>query len=91
MEICFKLNSIATKNKMWTEEFVMPVDREKIKSALDSFEKDDFVTAKDIIKAEIKGSINDYFKDRLELKNDLETRQPDNTGGSEPTTGNEPE
>lgn len=49
----------------------MPIDNEKIKSALDDFENDDFISAKDTIKAEIKGAISDFFKDKLELQNDL--------------------
>ena len=52
----------------------MPIDNEKIKSALDDFENDDFISSKDTIKAEIKGAISDYFKDKLELQNDLEPK-----------------
>ncbi len=50
----------------------MTIDNEKIKDALDNFENDDFIRAKDEIKREIRGAVNDYFKDKLELKNDLE-------------------
>jgi hypothetical protein len=52
----------------------MPVDNEKIKSALDDFENDDFISSKDTLKAEIKGAISDYFKDKLELQKDLEPK-----------------
>ena len=52
----------------------MPVDNKEIKKALDNFEEDDFIKSKDIIKAQVKGAVSDYFKDRLELKNDLEPK-----------------
>ena len=52
----------------------MPIDKEKIKSAMDDFENDNFIDAKDTLKGEIKGAISDYFKDKLELKNDLEPK-----------------
>ena len=51
----------------------MTIDNKEIKKALDSFEEDDFIKSKDIIKAQVKGAISDYFKDRLELQNDLES------------------
>jgi hypothetical protein len=49
----------------------MPIDNTEIKKALDDFEKEDFLAAKDRIGKEVKGAISDYFKDKLELKNDL--------------------
>ena len=52
----------------------MPVDNEKIKSALDDFENDDFISAKDTLKAEIHGAVTDYWKDKLELQNELEPK-----------------
>jgi ribosomal protein L23 len=52
----------------------MPIDTEKIKTALDDFENDDFISAKDSIKLEIKGAVSDYFKDKLDLQNDLEPK-----------------
>lgn len=52
----------------------MPIDKEKIKTALDDFENDNFIDAKDNLKAEIKGVVSDYFKDKLELQNDLEPK-----------------
>ena len=52
----------------------MPVDNKEIKKALDNFEEDDFIKSKDIIKAQVKGAVSDYFKDKLELKNDLELK-----------------
>lgn len=52
----------------------MAVDDTKIKQALDNFEKDDFIASKDILKGEIKDAMNDYFKDKLGLKNDIEPK-----------------
>jgi len=52
----------------------MPIDNKNIKKAMDDFENDDFISAKDIIKAEIKGAVSDYFKDKLELQNDLDPK-----------------
>lgn len=52
----------------------MGIDNEKIKSALDSFENDDFITAKDTLKQELHNAVNDYFKDKLELQKDLEPK-----------------
>ena len=49
----------------------MAIDNDKIKSALDDFEADDFIAAKDTLKAEIKGAIQDYYKDKLGLEKDL--------------------
>ena len=66
----------------------MPIDNEKIKSALDDFENDNFIDAKETLKAEIKGAISDYFKDKLDLQNDLEPKpetevETDVDGGDE--------
>lgn len=62
----------------------MPIDNQKIKSALDDFESDDFISAKDTIKSEIKGAISDFFKDKLELQKDLEPKSEIETkAGSE--------
>jgi len=50
----------------------MPMDKEQIKKALDHFENDEFTDAKDILSKEIKSVKNDWLKDKLELKNDIE-------------------
>ncbi len=63
----------------------MPVDNEKIKGALDDFENDDFISAKDAIKSQIHNAVNDYFKDKLELQKDLEP-QPETETGTETET-----
>jgi len=49
----------------------MAIDNKEIKKALDSFEEDDFIKSKDIIKTQIKGAVSDYYKDKLDLQNDL--------------------
>jgi len=69
----------------------MPIDNEKIKGALDDFENDDFISAKDTLKAEIKGCISDYFKDKLELQNDLEPKPETETEEVETETETETE
>jgi len=66
----------------------MPINKEKIKSAMDDFENDDFISAKDTLKAEVKGAITDYFKDKLELQNDLEPK-PEVEVEAEVETGSE--
>ena len=48
------------------------MDNDEIKKALDHFENDEFSLAKDILTKEIKKKVNNHFKDKLELKNDLE-------------------
>lgn len=47
------------------------MDIEKIKKALDHFENDEFVDAKDIIKQEISGKRDEFIKDKLGLANDI--------------------
>lgn len=42
-----------------------------VKSAMDSFENDDFLSAKETLSTEIKDHINDYFKKKLDLKSDI--------------------
>lgn len=50
------------------------VNRDNIKKALDSFEADDFITAKDILKAEIRAGVNDFYKAKCELTKDLDAQ-----------------
>ena len=50
----------------------MTIDKEAIKSALDNFEDDNFVDSKEILSKEIKKAKNDYLKDKLGLKKDVE-------------------
>jgi hypothetical protein len=65
----------------------MPIDSKEIKQALDDFEKDDFLSAKDRVKREVKGAISDFFKDKLELKKALEPSADTNTDGDVDTGG----
>jgi hypothetical protein len=48
------------------------IDTEKIKKALDHFENDEFVDAKEILQQEIKKAKNEFVKNKLELKQDIE-------------------
>lgn len=50
----------------------MPVDTKEIKKALDSFENDEFVDAKETLAKEIKKAKNDFIKNKLDLKADIE-------------------
>lgn len=46
----------------------MSIDKEKIKDALDHFENDKFMDAKDILSTEIRKVKDGFLKDKLELK-----------------------
>ena len=46
------------------------VSKEKLRKALDDFEEEDFVSSKDTIRNEIKKKVNDYLKDKTEIKSD---------------------
>ena len=50
----------------------MPVDNEQIKKALDHFENDEFVDAKEILQKEILKAKNSHLKDKLDLAADIE-------------------
>jgi len=52
----------------------MTVDNEQIKKALDHFENDEFVDAKEILQKEILKAKNDHLKNKLELKGDADSR-----------------
>lgn len=47
------------------------MDREQIKKALDHFENDEYVDAKEIIQKEIKGKRDVFLKDKLGLSQDI--------------------
>lgn len=53
----------------------MPIDMEQIKKALDHFENDEFVDSKEVLQKEIKKAKNDFLKNKLELKNDIEPQE----------------
>lgn len=48
------------------------MDTNDVKSALDAFEQDDFITAKDILQKQMHQAKNDFLKAKLELKGDIE-------------------
>lgn len=48
------------------------MEEREIMGAIDAFEKDDFITAKEKLAAQIKQAKNDFLKAKLELKNDIE-------------------
>ena len=50
----------------------MPIDNEQIKKALDHFENDEFVDAKEILQKEILKAKNAHLKNKLELKGDAD-------------------
>ena len=50
----------------------MGIDKEQIKIALDKFEEDEYVDAKEIIQTQIANAKNDYLKDTLGLKGEEE-------------------
>ncbi len=49
----------------------MPIDNRVVKAALESFEDDDFITSKNLLKGEIIKAKNDFIKSKLDLKNDV--------------------
>ena len=63
------------------------MDRDKIRKALDHFENDEFVDAKEIIQGEIAGKRDVFLKDKIGLKNDInptpEDADPDDGSGAE--------
>lgn len=48
------------------------MDEKEVKDALDAFEKDDFITAKEKLSGQIKQAKNDFLKSKLGLKGDIE-------------------
>ena len=67
------------------------MDKEKIKKALDHFENDEFVDAKDIIKKEIAGKRDAFIKDKLGLSQDINPApaEPDNKDDKTDDEGDE--
>jgi hypothetical protein len=49
----------------------MSMEETEIKSALDDFENDDFLSAKEKLKTQILKAKNEYLKNKLNLKNDI--------------------
>ena len=59
------------------------MDKEQIKKALDNFENDKYVDAKEIISREVAGKRDVFLKDRLGLKNDINPQPEQGTGDDE--------
>jgi len=60
------------------------MDKNKVRKALDHFENDEFVDAKEILSQEIKGAVSTHVKDKCDLKNDIEpTPEPEGEGDGE--------
>lgn len=49
----------------------MPIDKKVVRKALDHFEEDDFVSAKETIKPEINKAKEDFLQKKLELKDPI--------------------
>jgi len=47
------------------------MDQDKVKKALDHFENDEYVDAKEILTKEIKSNVDTHLKDKLGLKGDI--------------------
>ncbi len=47
------------------------MDKGQIRKALDHFENDEYVDAKEIIQREIQGKRDVFLKDKIGLKNDI--------------------
>jgi len=56
------------------------MDREQIRKALDHFENDKYVDAKEIIQKEIQGKRDIFLKDKIGLSGDI---TPVNTGSND--------
>jgi len=50
------------------------IDKEQIKKALDSFENDKFMDAKDVLSKEIKAAKYDFLEKKLELSEPIEPK-----------------
>lgn len=68
----------------------MPIDREKIKKALDDFENDDFVSSKEKLKDEIKKAKEEYVKNKTGIEKDLSPHKEEEESGDD-ENGNEGE
>jgi hypothetical protein len=55
------------------------MDKDNIKKALDHFENDEFVDAKEILTKEIQSKRDEFVKDKVGLKDDLTPKKEDDT------------
>lgn len=65
----------------------MPVNAQEVGKAMDAFVDDDFVTAKEIIAAQIRGARDEFLQDKLSLKEPEEVT--DSTDSGEGDAGEE--
>ena len=63
------------------------MDRAKIRQALDHFENDQYVDAKEIIQGEIAGKRDVFLKDRIGLKTDINPAQKASADGDADADG----
>ena len=68
------------KNINNIKEERITMNKEEIRKALDHFENDKFMDAKEILSKEIITRKNEWIKNKLELKNDIETKEPIDKG-----------
>jgi len=61
----------------------MPIDQEAIKKAIDDFEDDKFVDAKEKIQKEIRKVKNEFLKKKLDLKKEIDAEKEDSDDGEE--------
>jgi len=66
----------------------MPVDKEKVKKALDDFQNDDFVSAKETLKPEIKKAKEEFIQKKLGLKEPI-TPEPEAKGDDDKGKGDD--
>jgi len=52
----------------------MSKSKKNVKSAFDMFEKEDFISAKEIISDQIRKARDAYLKEKLGLKNDIKNK-----------------
>lgn len=67
----------------------MAIDKEKIKKALDSFENDKFMDAKDVLSKEIKAAKYDYLEKKLGLNEPIEPKVEPKADGDKSNTSEE--
>jgi len=61
----------------------MPVDDEKIKGALDDFENDEFLSAKEKLSAEIARVRDEFLEKALELRGKIGDEEPEDDSEEE--------
>lgn len=67
----------------------MAIDKEKIKKALDSFEDDKFMDAKDVLSKEIKAAKYEFLEKKLGLSDPIEPKVDAKADGDKSNTSEE--